>query len=185
MYVEGPRNKVADALSRYYQNDTWYDTHLPSEYASADIRLDKELDDIPQPRREEVLNHQVEIHTLQVVDTLEQRRSTRLLDKREARDLEAARIAAGMHASTIPLPIVVDDPSNDPTVMESRARNKDLRKLVFNDQPDLLDAARKGYQQDPLYSKILDDPDSYKAFKVKDRLLWVRNRIGERVLCVP
>ena len=36
-YVEGPHNKVADALSRYYQTDTWYDTHLPGEYVSADI----------------------------------------------------------------------------------------------------------------------------------------------------
>ena len=119
------------------------------------------------------------------MDTLEQRRSSRLLDKREAQDLEAARIAAGMHTPVTPQTIVVDDPSNNPTVMESRARNQDLRKLVFNNQPDLLSAAHEGYLQDPLYSKILDDPKSYKAFKVKDKLLWVHNRIGECVLCVP
>ena len=83
-YMKGPHNKVADALSQYYQTDTWYNTHIPSEYASADIQLDRDLDDIPQPRRQEVLNHEVEIHTLQVVDTLEQRRSTRLIDKRKA-----------------------------------------------------------------------------------------------------
>ena len=116
---------------------------------------------------------------------LEQRRSTRLLDKREAQDLEAARIAAGIRANTSDDKIVVDDPSNDPTVMESRARNQDLCKLVFDNHSELLKAVRDGYEQDPLYLKILDDPDSYKAFKVKDKLLWVCNRIGERVLCIP
>ena len=50
-YIEGLRNKVADTLSRSYQNDTWYDTHVPSEYVTADICLDKDLDDIPPVRQ--------------------------------------------------------------------------------------------------------------------------------------
>ena len=184
-YIEGPHNKVADTLSRYYQNDTWYDTHVSSEYVTAHIHLDKDLDNIPLVCREEILKNTIEVHALKVVDMLEQRRSTRLLDKREARDLEAAHITAGMHANSPDNEIVVDDPSNDPTVMEPRARNQDLHKLVFDNHSELLKAVRDGYKQDPLYSKILDDPDSYKAFKVKDKLLWVHNHIRERVLCVP
>ena len=101
------------------------------------------------------------------------------------RSLEAAHIAAGMHAKTPDNKIVVNDPSNDPTVMESRAWNQDLRKLLFDNHSELLKAVRNGYEQDPLYSKILDDPNSYRAFKVKDKLLWVCNCIGERVLCIP
>ena len=90
-----------------------------------------------------------------------------------------------MRAKTPDDEIVIDDPSNDPTVMESRAWNQDLCKLLFDNHSELLKAVRNGYEQDPLYSKILDDPNSYRAFKAKDKLLWVCNHIGERVLCIP
>jgi hypothetical protein len=53
-YVEGPRNKVADCLSRYYSEDTFDDLRKDNEYMSADIRLDPDGDDLPIARYLEV-----------------------------------------------------------------------------------------------------------------------------------
>jgi hypothetical protein len=55
-YVEGPRNKVADCLSRYYAEDAFDDLRSPDEYMSADIRLDPEGDDLPAERFVEIRN---------------------------------------------------------------------------------------------------------------------------------
>ena len=41
-YVKGINNKVADALSRYYESDTSEDMHGLNEYVNADIRVDKD-----------------------------------------------------------------------------------------------------------------------------------------------
>jgi hypothetical protein len=95
-YVKGSLNKVADALSRYYANDTWYDTHPQSDYVNADVRLDREGDDLTQDRRKEVQEDVVKLHALRVANTLERRRSQRILNKQEQRDLEAAKLNAGM-----------------------------------------------------------------------------------------
>jgi len=46
IYIEGHKNKVADALSHYYESSTDEDIHY-DEYVSADIKLDKNGDDLP------------------------------------------------------------------------------------------------------------------------------------------
>ena len=53
-YVKGINNKVADALSRYYKSDTSEDVHGLNEYVNADIRVDKDRDDLPLGRLEEL-----------------------------------------------------------------------------------------------------------------------------------
>jgi hypothetical protein len=53
-YVKGTLNKVADALSRYYESDTWYDVHPITEYVDADVRLDPDHEDLPTDRSQEV-----------------------------------------------------------------------------------------------------------------------------------
>ena len=52
-YVKGKTNLVADALSRYYKNDEWDDSHDESLYVNADTRLDPEGEDLPWARFEE------------------------------------------------------------------------------------------------------------------------------------
>jgi hypothetical protein len=47
-YIDGQLNKVADCLSRYYQQDTPTTTCHLEEYIDADARLDKDGDDLPQ-----------------------------------------------------------------------------------------------------------------------------------------
>lgn len=184
-YIEGKRNKVADALSRYYESDTWFDTHQLNVYVNADIRIDKEMDDLPSARVEEVQEDKVKLHATRVVETIEARQSKRLLDKRETRDLEAARIAAGMSPTANATPPPVDDLGENPTVFQSRDRGYNLRRTVFDNHSDLIDSIRSEYDTDPLFSKILKRPDDFTAFKIEHKLIWVKNRGGERVLCVP
>src|ERR1700742_3250174 len=49
-YVKGITNKVADALSRYYEHDSWDKTLAAHEYVDADKRLDPEGDHLPLER---------------------------------------------------------------------------------------------------------------------------------------
>jgi hypothetical protein len=182
--VKGSLNKVADALSRYYESDTWYDTHPPNDYVNADERLDRDNEDLPIDRIKEIESDGVATHALRVIGTLERRRSQRLLNKREQRDLDAAKLSVGM-------PLIeekdsVPEASDDnPTVLESRARGSNLRKYVFDAKPSLMQAIKDGYVTDPLFSKILKAPGDHPAFLVKDGFIWTRNRQKEVVLCVP
>ena len=57
---------------RYYETDTWYDTHHVDKYVSADIQLDRDLKDIPEPRITELRKGNISFHALRVVATLEQ-----------------------------------------------------------------------------------------------------------------
>ena len=52
-YVKGETNLVADALSRYYENDNWDESYEASQYVNADSRLDPEGEDLPWDRFEE------------------------------------------------------------------------------------------------------------------------------------
>ena len=46
-YVKGKLNKVVDALSHYYQFNSWDDAPLVQHYVFADIRLDPNHEDLP------------------------------------------------------------------------------------------------------------------------------------------
>jgi len=46
-YVKGKTNLVADALSRYYENNHWDDLSDVSQYVNADSRLDPKGEDLP------------------------------------------------------------------------------------------------------------------------------------------
>ena len=52
IYIEGHKNKVADALSRYYESSNDEELHY-DEYMLADIHLDKDSDDLPMGHAEE------------------------------------------------------------------------------------------------------------------------------------
>jgi hypothetical protein len=49
-YTKGKLNKVANALSQYYESNTWYDTYHTDEYVNADTRHDRDLDGLPNKR---------------------------------------------------------------------------------------------------------------------------------------
>ena len=54
MHIDGVDNKVADCLSRYYENDTSEDNHSENTYVNADIRLDPDGELLPNDRYKEL-----------------------------------------------------------------------------------------------------------------------------------
>jgi RNase H-like domain found in reverse transcriptase len=46
-YVKGTLNKVADALSHYYEHDYWTEVPELQDYVNTDIWLDPEHDEVP------------------------------------------------------------------------------------------------------------------------------------------
>ena len=59
-YVKGKLNKVADALSRYYQFDSWDDAPLVQHYVFTDVRLDPNHEDLLWDRHLELNNRVIE-----------------------------------------------------------------------------------------------------------------------------
>ena len=47
IYVKGDTNLVADALSRYYESDTWDESHDDSQYVNIDTQLNPNGEDLP------------------------------------------------------------------------------------------------------------------------------------------
>ena len=76
MHVDGMDNKVADCLSRYYENDMSEDNHSENTYVNADIRLDSDGELLPTDRYTE----------LRAAAT---RQSKQLTKQQESRHIEA------------------------------------------------------------------------------------------------
>ena len=55
-YVKGKLNKVVDALSCYYQFDSWDDAPLVQHYIFADVHLDPNHEDLPWDRHLKLKN---------------------------------------------------------------------------------------------------------------------------------
>ena len=62
MHVPGEQNKVADCLSRYYENDRFNEIHESHEYVSSDVRLDPNHEDLTELRLQELIEDSVEGH---------------------------------------------------------------------------------------------------------------------------
>ncbi|KAF9021042.1 hypothetical protein BDZ89DRAFT_891597, partial [Hymenopellis radicata] len=140
-YVKGVNNKVADALSRYYETDEPDEVQPPEDYANADIRLDRLGEDLP---------------------------SGRLQERLEPRDVEAAE----MEAAREPEPEVPHElPTDNPTVFESRAKDKVMPMTLETDDEFLADI-RRWYSEDPLFSKIVKKPDDHPRFSVTEGLIF-------------
>ena len=44
---------------------------------------------------------------------------------------------------------------------------------------------RAHYHKDPLFMKVLHHPEAYLCFRIKDRLIWTKNRMGRDIVCIP
>ena len=181
-YVKGKLNKVADALSRYYQFDSWDDAPLVQHYVFADVRLDPDHEDLPWDRLLELKNRVIETRSAksQAKRVNEQMRALR--ERIEERDAHAASMAAvagseGVASSTI----ILED---DPTILESQAKGPDLHVHMSEHDP-LHEDISKGYSGDRMFKKILLAPEDHPTFSVQDGFIWMKNRGGEEVLCVP
>nr|GAT56033.1 predicted protein [Mycena chlorophos] len=180
-YIKGELNKAADALSWYYENNTWDERQPQQDYASADVRLDKDLDDIPWDRREE----------LAAIDENGEgpRRSSRLKEARRAtnaeepRDREAAEMEAAAEGPA-PREEGTSVDADDPTIFASRARNAgDATAPARSD--DWERTIRAGYEDDVFFKKVMEKPTEYPAFWVDNGIIYMKNRGGESVVCIP
>lgn len=169
-HVPGDQNKVADCLSRYYENDAFDEIHDSHHYVSADSRLDPNFEDLPEVRVRELASS-----------------SPALLLARRVRDRDEDRVmeADAMHAAG-PAPAVVADEivGEDPTVGDALQAGPPLGEMVFQDVSFLRDV-RRGYQDDRLYNKVLEHPERYRTFRMDDGLIYTKNRLGGEVVCIP
>jgi hypothetical protein len=177
VYVKGQKNKVADALSRYYQSDHADEQHPLHEYVNANTRLDRELDHLPRERVEEHLC----MHAMHS--------ETTIAEMQEAQHDEAARMnpassnmaEAGSSRSEQTLDLAKD--SNNPTVYDSVAVPP--LKVHVEGGPSLETAIREAYASDSLFKLILAKPDEHPVFTVQEGFIYVQNKVHDKVLCVP
>jgi hypothetical protein len=55
----------------------------------------------------------------------------------------------------------------------------------MSEQDTLNNDIRDGYVNDKLFQKVLEKPEDHPGFKIQDDFIWMKNRGGEDVLCMP
>ena len=189
-HVPGKDNKVADCLSRYFENDNADDFHPVQEYVNTDVRLNPDWDHLPQSRIEELRAGRVTRQNPAGLEPKEHDRQRGLKMVVEPRNVEAEEMAQAVAQETAvaqePAPQVpAEDESatnapqtasnEDMTVGQSMASGPSLQKKVEN-LDGFMEAVRKQYAKDPIFRKILENPAAHKAFALRDGLLFTTNR---------
>src|SRR5215470_14011201 len=165
LHVDGLSNKVADALSRYYEDTTEEESTPPHKYVEADVRVDPEMGDLPIDRIREIT-------TQQEVKAAAIRRSSRLQNKqRDAEESSQRRVRTQEDIPDVPAT------SNHPD-------GQSLRLLVEGDK-GFLQEVKDGYKADTTFSKILEKPEDHPKFGIKDGIIWTKNQFQKDVICVP
>jgi RNase H-like domain found in reverse transcriptase/Integrase zinc binding domain len=182
-YIKGKLNKVADTLSRYYQFDSWDDTPLAQHYIFADVRLDPNHEDLPWDRHIEIRDRVIENRSSAAQQKQVTEQLAALRERIEEQEMIAANMAAtaGEADTAVPAGGIMGD---DPTIYESQVEGPDLHAHMSERDP-LNDDVLTGYAQDKLFQKVLEKPKEHPRFQVRDGFVWMKNRGGVDVLCVP
>ena len=168
MHVDGVDNKVADCLSRYYENNTSEDNHSENTYVNADIRLDPDGELLPT-------DHYTERHAAAT------RRSKQLAERQESHCIEAEILNAGDRQS----PPSKDTSSiDDITAIAAGNDSKSLRTHV-EEMMDLRAVIKNTYCKDTIYAKINMQPVAYPRFGIWEGLIWTKNQLKRDVICIP
>ena len=138
-------NQVADSLSGYYEYDTIEDEYPNSEFIKADEILDPDGDLAPIQWFIEIQN--------QVI-----RRSQRLQEK-----TPTARLESQMLNETFNNAPVEQEPEDDDTITYTSGNNGKPLLMLIEKEFDLNKIIMKFYQQNKIYSKILENT---KALRV-------------------
>src|SRR6266700_5617598 len=156
-YVEGRKNKVADALSHYYDSSTDEDLHF-DDYVSVDIHLDKNAEDIIPDRvkeYEELLAH------------------SRLREASENRRLATLCVR---NSRTENVPETTPDKGlggRTENLEEILLPEEELRRQF--EENDLIEAIKSSYKNGQMYEEILGNPRNFPNFSIEHRLI---NQLG-------
>ncbi|OJT06199.1 Transposon Tf2-1 polyprotein, partial [Trametes pubescens] len=165
-HVPRKDNKVADCLSRYFENDPPDILRPVQDYVNADVRLDPGLEDIVEVRKKEI-ESEVEALALRALrEVMEDR-------EREAEDMTASAV-----------PKVLPPTESAVRVQDALQTGPPLDNYIQG-EPGFADTMKAAYAGDTTFSKVLAHPKAYPTFEVVHGLLYVTNRFGHKVLCVP
>jgi hypothetical protein len=183
-YVKGDLNKVADCLSRYYENDTVTDVYEPHEYVHADARIDPEGDDLPGPRFQEIISQMVELWAIRAS---EHRQSQRIQDRINNRDLKALLMGEpDVRDHVIPDPEPGgESPNKNATLGDSLFQRESDEKPEDLEDNHFLQAIKTGYANDEFFKLIKEKPREYNGFSLREGLIWTTNPRGDPVVCIP
>ncbi|KAF8227328.1 hypothetical protein L208DRAFT_1297577 [Tricholoma matsutake] len=164
-YIKKKLNKVADALSRYYQFNSWEDAPLVQHYVFADVRLDPNHEDLPWDQLLEIKNRTIETQQIKERETTAANMAVASRDNEEEASAQ-------------------DNPGDDPRIFKSQAKGPDLH-VHMSEQEPLNDDIQNGYVNNKLFKKILEKPEDHPRFQIWDNFIWMKNIGGEDVLCIP
>ena len=72
----------------------------------------------------------------------------------------------------------------DDTITYTSAKNGKPLLTMIEKQFDLNNIIMKFYQQDKIYSKILENPKAHVRFVIKQGLIFTKNDLSRDVVCV-
>ena len=149
MHVPGESNKVADCLSRYYENDRFDEIHKSHVYVSANVRLDPNHEDLTELHLQELDKNnskmqQVDNSSITNNDNASNVKVHHTLLVRclcnhdEGHVQQATEMAKAAWITIVPDPQTKDDNSKDMTVAEALQGGPSLRKIVLGDKTFLV-----------------------------------------------
>ncbi|KAJ7171692.1 hypothetical protein C8R43DRAFT_944273 [Mycena crocata] len=159
-HIEGAQNKVADCLSRYYENDSEDDVYLPHEYVDADVRLDPGLEYMTRLREAELRQEDPIILARRIKNLVEDR----IIEAQELHDNAEEMANNGRDMSSVSLE-------------EALAAKPPNEVLLAGDTQFITDLAA-AYIKDPFYAKIVANPAAFPQFQKQDDLYYIKNREG-------
>ena len=140
IHVDGERNRVADALSRYSEYDTVKDKHPNKEFVKADKILDPDGELLPVERFVKIWTNAI-------------RKSYRLKDKPSNALAESVAIN-----NTINTTDSISSSDDDDVVTIDSGNDKESLHTCIEQSFDLTSKVKQAYWKDKLYSKILEKP---------------------------
>ena len=153
-------------MSCYYEYDTIEDEYPNSEFIKADEILNPDGDLVPIQRFVEIQSQAI-------------RRSQRLQERTPTARLESQMLNETFNN----IPVEQETPDEDTIVYMAGSNGKPLLALIKKEF-DLNQIIWKFYQQDKMYSKILENPKAHAKFGVKEGLIFTKNNLSRDVICI-
>ena len=193
-YIPGDTNKFTDALSRIY-----------SDEPEGVVRADSEhVNDTDEPIRRRILRaHPIYVDAALIsIMSAEVRRSSRLAgkpgvnykDTREKKPKKEMEDESPTMVQEFPDEVESGSESDETTIEEENRDVRNVEKLLEETQKlfetiENVDASfpncLKGrYEEDPGYKPILDNPENFTNFEIKDNLVFFKSE-GVTRLAIP